>query len=149
MSSCIYGVDSKAFSDEESVIYKEGASIVAPDFKFILYFLLIQIFPFITKFYRMPFIKPDTQAFFIKLVQDAIRMRKEQKIERDDYLNYLLQLKEKKNLPDIEVVAHTITFFLGKNFKRWRLNDNEEFREDEIHNRNIVNNVGGKFLLYM
>ncbi|XP_037052040.1 probable cytochrome P450 28d1 [Bradysia coprophila] len=112
VSSCIYGVDSKAFSDEESVIRKVGSSIIEPNLQFILYFLLIKMFPFITNFYRMPFVKKRTQDFFVKLMADAIKLREDQKIERDDYLNYLLQLKKKKNLPDIEVVAHTITFFL-------------------------------------
>lgn len=114
MSSCIYGVDSKSFSDEESVIRKVGSTIFEPNMKFIIYFLLVQIFPFITKIYRMPFVKKHTQDFFMKLMDDAIRLREEQNIERDDYLNYLLQLKKRKNLPDIDVVAHTITFFLGE-----------------------------------
>ncbi|XP_037035085.1 probable cytochrome P450 28a5 isoform X2 [Bradysia coprophila] len=70
------------------------------------------MFPFIAKIYRMPFVTKGTQDFFTKLKEDAIRLREEQKIERNDYLNYLLQLKKKKNLPDIDVVAHTTTFLL-------------------------------------
>ncbi|XP_037034921.1 probable cytochrome P450 28a5 isoform X1 [Bradysia coprophila] len=112
VASCIYGVDSKAFSDEESDIRKAGSTIFEPDAKFIIYFLLVFMFPFIAKIYRMPFVTKGTQDFFTKLKEDAIRLREEQKIERNDYLNYLLQLKKKKNLPDIDVVAHTTTFLL-------------------------------------
>lgn len=39
-------------------------------------------------------------------------MRKENNIEREDFLNYLLDLKEKKNLSKMDMAAHTITFFL-------------------------------------
>ncbi|KAJ6638130.1 putative cytochrome P450 28a5, partial [Pseudolycoriella hygida] len=112
VASCIYGVDSKAFSDEESIIRKMGAAMFAPQPTFIIYFLLVQIFPFIQKIYRMPFVAKKVESFFEQLMEDAIKLREEQKIERDDYLNYLLQLRKKKNLPNIDVVAHTITFFL-------------------------------------
>jgi len=74
--------------------------------------MLIQTFPFIQKIYRMPFVSKRVESFFVQLMADAIKLREEQKIERDDYLNYLLQLRKKKNLPDIDMVAHTITFFL-------------------------------------
>lgn len=60
----------------------------------------------------MPFVSKRVESFFVKLTEDAINLRAEQKTERDDYLNYLLQLKKKKNLENIDVVAHTITFFL-------------------------------------
>lgn len=89
-----------------------GSSIFEPNVKMIIYFLLIQTFPFIQKIYQMPFVSKRVESFFVQLMEDAIKLREEQKIDRDDYLNYLLQLKQKKNLPNIDMVAHTITFFL-------------------------------------
>jgi len=112
VASCIYGVDSKAFTDEKSVIRQMGASIFEPNVKLIIYFMLIQTFPIIQKIYTMPFVSKRVESFFVQLMADAIKLREEQKIERDDYLNYLLQLRKKKDLPDIDMVAHTITFFL-------------------------------------
>lgn len=112
VSSCIYGVDAKSFTGEKSIIREMGSKIFEPNVKLIIYFVLLQVFPFIKKIYQMKIVSKSVESFFIRLMEDAIKLREERKIERDDYLNYLLQLKEKKNLPNIDVVAHTITFFL-------------------------------------
>lgn len=54
----------------------------------------------------------SVEQFFQNLLNDAIKMRKESNIEREDFLSYLLDLKEKKNLSKMDMAAHTITFFL-------------------------------------
>lgn len=112
VSSAIYGVDSKAFSEEESIIRKMGASLFEFPLKFIIYFTLIQIFPFITKIFKMSLIPKKIETFFTQLTNDAIKLRESSGVERDDYLGYLLQLRKKKNLAPVEVAAHTLTFFL-------------------------------------
>lgn len=78
----------------------------------IIYFLLVQVFPFIKKFYRRPFVSKRVETFFVKLMEDAIEMRKQEKFEREDFLNYIMQLQKKKNLSSLEMAAHTITFML-------------------------------------
>lgn len=113
MSSAIYGVDSKAFSDdEESVIRKMGTKLFEFDYKFIIYFLAIQMFPFINRFYTMSLVPKSIEKFFTQLMDDAIKMRESSGVERDDYMGYLLQLGKRKNLQHIDMAAHTLTFFL-------------------------------------
>lgn len=108
----MYGVDAKALSNEKSIIHQMSTSIFEPNLKLIVYFLLVQMFPFIQKIYKISFVPKRVESFFVQLMEDAIKLRSEQTIDRDDYLNYLLVLKKKKNLPNIEMVAHTMTFFL-------------------------------------
>lgn len=62
----------------------------------------------------MQFVQNDVQDFFIKLTRNAIRLRKSlvNGADRMDYLNYLLELQQRKNLSEIDMVAHTITFFV-------------------------------------
>lgn len=45
-------------------------------------------------------------------MRQAIRLRKERNIQRDDFLNYLLELDKKKSMKEIEMAAHTMSFFL-------------------------------------
>lgn len=54
----------------------------------------------------------DIQDYFVKLTGEAVRLREQMPEKPDDYLNYLLKLKEKRNLEIMDVAAHTITFFL-------------------------------------
>lgn len=108
----MYGVDSKVFSDEKSVIHQMSSQIFETNISSIVYFLLVKTFPFIRKIYKMPFISKRVESFFVQLMDEAIKLREEQKIERDDYLNFLLVLKKKKNLPSIDMAAHTMTFLM-------------------------------------
>lgn len=112
VSSCIYGIDSKAFTDEKSIIRQMGTALFEPNAKLLIYFTITMIFPFITKFYTMPLVSKETETFFTQLMKDAIKIRENTGEQRDDYLDYLLELKKKKNISDLDMAAHTITFFL-------------------------------------
>lgn len=63
----------------------------------------------------MQFVHDEVQDFFITLTRNAIRLRKSlanNGADRMDYLSYLLELQQRKNLSEIDMVAHTITFFV-------------------------------------
>lgn len=62
--------------------------------------------------YKMPFITPDAEQYFMGLAQFAVELRKQQQEKPDDYLNFLLKLKEKRAHSLADVTANTITFFL-------------------------------------
>lgn len=95
------------------MIRQMGTELFAPSTKLLIYFTLQMIFPFITKIYAMPFVSKRTETFFTQLMKDAVKMRQASgNLDRDDYLNYLLELKKKKNISDLDMAAHTITFFL-------------------------------------
>lgn len=71
------------------------------------------MFPYIFQFYDLPFVTHDITEFFTNLTDKAIHLRRTNGNEkRDDYLNFLLQLQERKNLQLDDIAAHTITFFL-------------------------------------
>lgn len=111
VSSVIYGIDSKSFENTENCqIRQNGSSIFESSSTIVIYFTLVSIFPFIKKLYKV--VPKSVEQFFQNLLNEAIKMRKESKIEREDFLSYLLDLKEKKNLSKMDMAAHTITFFL-------------------------------------
>lgn len=89
-----------------------GASLFDYPLKLIVFYTLLQAFPFMSKIYQMKVIPEKIESFFTKLMDDAIKLRVDSKIERDDYLNYMIQLSKKKKLKHIELAAHTVTFFL-------------------------------------
>lgn len=89
-----------------------GATLFEFPFKLIVFFTLAAIFPFITKFVKFSLIPKKVEIFFTRLMEDAIQMRLSGGIERDDFLNFLLELQNKKNLKTVDLTAHTMTFFL-------------------------------------
>lgn len=89
-----------------------GSSVLDSSGSMLIYFLLATFFPVVKRFWKRPFIPKKTENFFIKLTMDAIKMRREANNQREDFINYILHLKDKKNLSDIDMAAHAITFFL-------------------------------------
>lgn len=89
-----------------------GSSLFEFSFKLIVYFTLVQVFPFITKIFTVGMMPKRVEKFFTQLTNDAIKLRETSGVDRDDYLGYLLQLRAKKNLAPIDMAAHTLTFFL-------------------------------------
>ncbi|CAD7092564.1 unnamed protein product [Hermetia illucens] len=112
VANCVYGVEAGAFEDGECKIREMGAKLMSQSLSIQLYFLFVSLFPRMTNICRMRMVTHDTERFFADLMETAIRLRKETKSDRVDFLNYLLQLQEKKNLSTLEMAAHTMTFFL-------------------------------------
>lgn len=82
---------------------------------FVFYTLALGLFPSISNWYKIRFFPKDCEKFFLKVMQDSIDLRKEQIAKgvnenRADFMNYMLQLQEKKNLPTLDLTAHTMTF---------------------------------------
>lgn len=112
MSSVIYGIDSKSFENTENTcqIRQNGSSIFESSSTIVIYFTLVSVFPIIKKLYKV--VPKSVEQFFQNLLNEAIKMRKESNIKREDFLSYLMDLKKKKNLSKMDMAAHTITFFL-------------------------------------
>ena len=78
---------------------------------------LANAIPILTKFKKLRFVPKSVENFFIDLMEQSIRLREEQQQkglngDRVDFMNYMLQLKQKKNLSLPEVTSHTMTFLL-------------------------------------
>lgn len=78
---------------------------------------LVGLFPGILKFYKQRFLTKDFEDYFIGLMSKAVDLRKsinsdKSVEERADFLNYIMQMQEKKNLSQMEISAHTMTFVL-------------------------------------
>lgn len=111
VANSIFGVDGKALSDEHSEILANGSTVFNTSTMFIIYFTIAQLFPGIQYFWKMGFIAKPVERFFENLTRQAILMRSDNRIAREDFLNYLIQLKQKKELKDIDIAAHALTFF--------------------------------------
>lgn len=107
----IYGVESGAFSNEHSEIRDTARNVLSPSIRLFIILYVTPFFPGLSKFIKLKFC-PDKEANFLtKLLNDALKYRIDNKIQRQDYLDFLIHLREKKGLSDIEITAHTLSFF--------------------------------------
>jgi cytochrome P450 family 6/cytochrome P450 family 28 len=112
VSSCIFNADAQSFATEKPEIAEMGKRLVDFQgiFQFIL-FMLIATFPKIRKILKISMVDKEAENFFVNLMQQAIELRETNPIPREDFLSFLLELRNKKSISDIEMAAHGVTFF--------------------------------------
>lgn len=107
--STMYGLDAKAF-DENSEFVEQSLKMFnsASPYMNIISFL----FPILKKIFPNRFLSEGFSEWFHELHHQAIDLRTKNKISRDDYLNFLLDLQKRKNQSNLLTEAHAFTFFL-------------------------------------
>lgn len=98
--------------DDASEFVQVSHKLFTPSYWKLWFITLKSVFPYLFKYYEMPFVTPDIEKFFINLTANAVQLRQQHVEKPDDYLNFLLKLKEKRNYEITDVAANTITFFL-------------------------------------
>lgn len=112
VSSCIFNADAQSFASEKPEIAEMGKKLV--EFHGIIQFIqfmLISMFPSIRKFLRIAMVDKEAENFFINLMHQAVKLRETNPIQREDFMSYLLELRQKKSISEIEMAAHGVTFF--------------------------------------
>lgn len=110
--SVAYGLDANAIADDSSTFLQVSRKLFTPSYSKLWFITFKSLFPRLFTYYEMPFLKQDVEKYFVDLTDAAIRMRNESNDQPDDYLNFVLKLKERRGLEVSDVAAHTITFFL-------------------------------------
>lgn len=111
VSNCIFGVDAESFTKEKPEIREMGRRLLAPSSSVFFKIFIVSSFPFLKKFIKIQFTSNDVQKFFVDLMEQALKYREEKKIQREDFLDYVIQLRNKKHISELEMASHTISFF--------------------------------------
>lgn len=107
-----YGLEANALADDNSEFLRVSRHLFTPSYWKLWFITLKSVFPYLFKYYEMPFVTANVQEYFINLTSNAVQLRRQLVEKPDDYLNFLLRLKEKRNYEMVDVAANTITFFL-------------------------------------
>lgn len=108
---CIYGVESGAFSGEHSEVRNVARDVMYPAWRSFFTLSFVPYFPMLANFLKMK-LCPDKDAnFLIKLLTDTLNYRKENNIKRQDFMDHIMFLRDKKGVSDVEITAHAFTFF--------------------------------------
>lgn len=114
VSSCIFNADAQSFMKEKPEIREMGRKLMDlfDNPLLMIHFFIVSVIPSFSKIKKMQFVRKNVQDFFIDLMHQAVEQREKDKIDRDDYLAFLISLRNKKNLSDLDLAAHGITFFV-------------------------------------
>ncbi|XP_046803038.1 probable cytochrome P450 28a5 [Lucilia cuprina] len=117
VSDCVLGLQANSFTDSSAPIFDNAKKLFEQSFILILYMTLAGLIPSLTKIKKLRFVPKPIEDFFVDLMKNSLSLRKDQREkgvneDRVDFMNYMLQLQEKKNLTITEVTSHTMTFLV-------------------------------------
>lgn len=107
----VFGLDAKAFDEKSEFVEQSLSMFYSAPYEAVRSAAYV-IFPWLRKIHPERFNTSEFTTWFKTLFDHAVQLRKENNISRDDYLNYLIELREKKNVPMDMIYAHAYTYFL-------------------------------------
>ncbi|XP_062565064.1 probable cytochrome P450 28a5 [Armigeres subalbatus] len=112
VSSCIFACDAQSFTGENPEIREKGRKLIDQSFSSFLVIIFISTFPKLSKILNISVIPKSLESFFTNLMIEAIQHRDTSSTKRADYLDYLISLRKKKEISELDMAAHGVTFFI-------------------------------------
>lgn len=125
ISSCAFGVESNTLKEEQSEVLKIFKQIFAGEGRGIQFFFFFLLnFPKLAKLLKIRQLSKSVTDFFYDVVGGTIKYREANNVNRNDFLNMLIQLKNKgsidgeissetRRLTMDECIAQAFVFFLA------------------------------------
>ncbi|XP_061396361.1 probable cytochrome P450 28d1 [Musca vetustissima] len=111
VSDCVLGIHVGTLNNEPSSFLDRIKNLFHLTPSQIMYQIAIAFIPSLKKILKTKFFTTTNAQYFLNLMSDSIALRqKEGHSQRADFLNFLLQLKEKKNYNNLILTAHAMTF---------------------------------------
>nr|XP_029718015.1 probable cytochrome P450 28a5 [Aedes albopictus] len=112
VSSCIFACDAQSFTSEKPEIREQGRKLMEQSFSSFLVMIFIMNFPTLAKIFQIGIVPKSLEKFFTDLMKEAILHREASGTNRADYLDYLISLRNKKEISELDMAAHGVTFFI-------------------------------------
>jgi len=93
IGSCAFGLKLNSINDDQSKFRKYGKSIFTPSIRALFRELCLMITPSLLKIIRVKDFPTEATEFFHKVFKETMTYRLENKIVRNDYVDYLLQAR--------------------------------------------------------
>ncbi|CAH1104625.1 unnamed protein product [Psylliodes chrysocephalus] len=123
IGSCAFGLEINSFTDPNNPFRLMGRKIFLRSPVGNLKFLLVSNFPSIGRLLKLKLLDPEVTKFFTKVVIDTVNYREKNNVQRHDFLQLLIDMKNNKDaskqpgdgkcLTINEMVAQCFVFFIA------------------------------------
>ncbi|XP_058166249.1 cytochrome P450 6A1-like [Anopheles ziemanni] len=123
IGTCAFGIDCNSLNDPNAEFLRMGRRVFEVPRGRILKFFFMATFKDFSRRIHIKGTSDEVSEFFFKVVQETIEYREKNNIQRNDFMNLLMQLKNGGQLDESgetvgtlslnEVVAQAFVFFLG------------------------------------
>uniref|UniRef100_A0A182PYU8 Uncharacterized protein n=1 Tax=Anopheles epiroticus TaxID=199890 RepID=A0A182PYU8_9DIPT len=103
VGSCAFGLQCNSLKNGGSKLLEIGDKVFRQSPLRMVYSVAIGTFPALSRALRLPALPGEVSAFFRPLVRSTVEHREQNAIERPDFLNLLIQLKNKGTVEESEV----------------------------------------------
>ncbi|XP_076271103.1 putative cytochrome P450 6a13 isoform X1 [Rhynchophorus ferrugineus] len=111
IASCAFGLECNSLEEQENSFRTYGRKMFEPQ---PLKMFMIEFLPtWLLGSLGFKAQRPDVEHFFSTTVKDTIKLREENNLMRNDFLQLLLEMKKDQTLTVDEITAQCIIFFLG------------------------------------
>ncbi|KAF5284551.1 hypothetical protein FQA39_LY17001 [Lamprigera yunnana] len=112
VANCVFGLEGNTFEDPDSMFRKMGKKTFEPTLKNLLFIYMIIFLPSLTKILRIGIFSKEVSEYFLGIVKATIKYRKENNVVRNDFFDFLLELKNKDDqFTEIDITAQAVAFF--------------------------------------
>jgi len=102
ISSCAFGIECNCLKNEDAEFRKWGRKIFGTSLKQLVLDILSDIAPSVLDTLKLSTIDSDVAKYFRNMVQETVEYREKNNVKRNDFLQLLIQLKNKGLLEDEE-----------------------------------------------
>lgn len=96
IGSCAFGLECNSFKDSNNQFLTMGKKALESDILTMLKQNFAINFPTIAKFLKVNFFAKGVQKFYDSVVRETVTYREQNKIERKDFLQLLIEIKQSK-----------------------------------------------------
>jgi cytochrome P450 family 6 len=100
ISSCAFGIQCNCLKTPDAEFRQWGKKIFDPSIRNIVAGFLLQFFPRLLSVLRLDPIDPKVSKYFRNMFEETVNYRERNNITRKDFLQLLIQIKNKVNLED-------------------------------------------------
>ncbi|KAE8741251.1 Cytochrome P450 CYP6, partial [Frankliniella occidentalis] len=107
IGSVAFGIDCNTVKGGNNDFLNMSRRMFRRNFVFLLRFFLISIHPVFAKLLPFRKIFKDMTEFFLRLMSDTVNYREENKVERNDFVQIMMQLREEdRNRSTLDRASH-------------------------------------------
>ncbi|KAL5286037.1 hypothetical protein ACFFRR_007615 [Megaselia abdita] len=118
IATTAFGFQINSNKDPENEFFKMGQEVTSGAFG--LKFLFTSNFSKIANFFKMDLITERQRSYYMKLILDTMKYRKDNKVFRPDLLNIIMEMREgqdnkksSRHWKDVELVSQCFAFFFA------------------------------------
>ncbi|XP_002056774.2 probable cytochrome P450 28a5 [Drosophila virilis] len=112
VTDAVLGLSAQSFSEHPTPVLANIKTLFEQPLSLLLSFMAVSVIPSLRHIIKLRFIPKHVEEFFVEFMQAAVGARRGTQSDRVDFLDYILQLAKKRNLPARQLTAYSMTFLL-------------------------------------